>query len=96
MLFRSSRIGLVIRRWDKLTRRFDRWFLERMASGDVESLIALKDDEVIAAGNGAHEIRSWLTAAGVAGGAHADVLCYEPVKEWITGIGLAVFPVQTR
>jgi len=80
----------------QINETFDRWFLERLASGDVESLMALSDDEMLAAGNGAHEIRSWLTAAGVAGGAPAEVLCYEPVKAWITGIGLALFPVQTR
>ena len=44
--------------------------------------------EIDAAGNGAHEIRTWLVAAGAAGTGF-DVLAYEPVQAWLTGTAVA-------
>jgi Catalytic LigB subunit of aromatic ring-opening dioxygenase len=70
---------------------FDRWFLDRLAAGDIEELVALPDEEVELAGNGAHEIRSWLAVAGAAAPARAETLAYEPVYEWITGMAVSRF-----
>jgi len=42
------------------------------------ALAALTHDELEAAGNGAHEVRNWVAAAGAAGGA-GEVVMYEPV-----------------
>ncbi len=39
----------------------------------------MTDDEIELAGNGNHEMRSWVAVAGVMGGAPADVLAYEPI-----------------
>ncbi|MGJ3508179.1 hypothetical protein [Enemella sp. A6] len=68
--------------------RFDRDFLERLSAGDPDRLVDFSNDEIDAAGNGAHEIRTWLVAAGAAG-TPFDVLAYEPVPEWLTGTGVA-------
>jgi Catalytic LigB subunit of aromatic ring-opening dioxygenase len=70
---------------------FDRWFLERLERGELEKLFELTDDDVEQAGNGAHEIRSWLTAAGTVAGQKAKTLAYEPVFPWITGMGVVLF-----
>lgn len=70
---------------------FDTWFLDRLRAGAVDDVLDMPDDELEQAGNGAHEIRSWLTAAGVAAPATANVLAYEPITSWITGMGVAVF-----
>jgi aromatic ring-opening dioxygenase catalytic subunit (LigB family) len=70
---------------------FDRWFLGRLAAGRAEEVLALTDAEVERAGNGAHEIRSWLTVAGAAGAAPARVLAYEPVAAWVTGMGFLTY-----
>src|SRR5439155_16410669 len=43
---------------------FDRWFLDRFAAGAIEELLALPDEEIERAGNGAHELRSWPGVAG--------------------------------
>lgn len=67
---------------------FDRDFLARMESGDPARLTAYTQDEIDAAGNGAHEIRTWLVAAGAAGTGF-DTLAYEPIPEWLTGTALA-------
>jgi hypothetical protein len=71
--------------------QFDRWFLERLERGELEEVFDLSDEELSEAGNGAHEIRSWLTVAGVAAPATATVLAYEPIAPWITGMGVALF-----
>jgi hypothetical protein len=70
---------------------FDRWFLAKLASGDVEDLLDLPDEEIELAGNGAHEIRSWLAVAGAVAPARARTLAYEPIYPWITGMAVAQF-----
>jgi hypothetical protein len=70
---------------------FDRWFLDRLAQGDIDTLLDLPDEEIELAGNGAHEIRSWLAVAGAAGPARAQTLAYEPIYPWITGMAVTRF-----
>lgn len=68
----------------QINEAFDRDFLERFESGDPERLTDYTREEIDEAGNGAHEIRTWLVAAGAAGTGF-DVLVYEPVPAWLTG-----------
>jgi aromatic ring-opening dioxygenase catalytic subunit (LigB family) len=70
---------------------FDRWFLGRLAAGRLEDVLSLTDAEIEQAGNGAHEIRSWLTVAGAVPGKPARVLAYEPVQAWVTGMGVVTY-----
>jgi len=70
---------------------FDRWFLDHLESGDLDAVLAVPDDELALAGNGTHEIRSWLTVAGAAAPARARVLAYEAIVPWITGMGAVLF-----
>jgi hypothetical protein len=72
---------------------FDRWFLDRLERGRIDELLDLTDAEIELAGNGAHEIRSWLAVAGAAAPGGARTLAYEPVYPWITGMGVAQFDV---
>lgn len=67
---------------------FDKDFIARITDGDPAALTALTDEEINAAGNGAHEIRTWLVAAGAAGSGF-DVLTYEVVPAWLTGTAVA-------
>jgi aromatic ring-opening dioxygenase catalytic subunit (LigB family) len=67
---------------------FDRDFLARLESGDRERLIDYTAEQIDAAGNGAHEIRTWLVAAGAAG-TPFETLVYEPVPAWLTGTAVA-------
>lgn len=65
---------------------WDRWFLDALASGDLERVFAMPDAELQArAGNGAHEVRTWLAALGAWGGP-VGALAYEPVRKWVTGM----------
>jgi 2,3-dihydroxyphenylpropionate 1,2-dioxygenase len=76
------------------TSTWDQWFLKQLAVGDLTSITALGHGGLEEqAGSGGHEIRSWLIG-------HAAVAkpivwsSYEPVPEWITGMGIAAtFPV---
>ena len=73
---------------------FDHWFLNVVVEGRAETLLNLTDEEIEQAGNGAHEIRSWITVAGAMGPQPARVLAYEPVTEWVTGMGILTYDVQ--
>jgi aromatic ring-opening dioxygenase catalytic subunit (LigB family) len=78
----------------RINAEFDRWFLARLAAGEAEAVLALTDEEVERAGNGAHEIRSWLTVAGAVHGAPGRVLAYEAVAAWVTGMGVLTFDLR--
>lgn len=67
---------------------FDRDFLARLQAGDAARLTDYTDDQIEAAGNGAHEIRAWLVAAGAAR-APFEILAYQPTPEWLTGTAVA-------
>jgi protocatechuate 4,5-dioxygenase beta chain/2,3-dihydroxyphenylpropionate 1,2-dioxygenase len=68
--------------------QFDRDFLARFSDGDAQRLTCYSQDEIDAAGNGAHEIRTWLVASGAVG-VGFDILAYEAVPEWLTGTSVA-------
>jgi 2,3-dihydroxyphenylpropionate 1,2-dioxygenase len=74
---------------------WDRWFLDRLAAGDLAAVAALGHDGLErAAGTGGHEVRTWLIG-NAAVGAPVVWTSYEPVPEWITGMGIATsFPVE--
>jgi hypothetical protein len=68
---------------------FDRWFLERLQRGELEQVLDMPDDEIELAGNGSHEIRSWLAVAGAVEPIPARTLAYEPIQPWVTGMAVA-------
>ncbi len=72
-----------------INEEFDRWFCERLERGEIDQVLDMKDDEIELAGNGNHEMRTWVAVAGVMGGAPADVLAYEAIAPWITGMAVA-------
>ncbi|MCU1640433.1 MAG: mhpB [Nocardia sp.] len=74
---------------------WDTWFLDRLCHGDLASIAALTEDELErVAGRGGNEIRNWLI--GAAAVAEPFVwTSYEPVPEWITGMGIGTtFPID--
>lgn len=74
----------------KIKPLWDRAFLDALAGWDRDSLVLLTDDAHAQAGAGANEVRTWLAAGAAGGGRPLDALVYEPVEEWITGMGLVV------
>lgn len=69
---------------------FDHRILDMLKQGDVEQLISLSDEKVLAeAGNGALEIKNWICALGMLPNAKAETIAYEPIPQWVTGCGFA-------
>lgn len=69
--------------------RFDTAFLQLLAEGDDERLLAYASTHVNEAGNGAEEIRMWLVAHGAAGGRGYRTIYYKGLEDWYAGIGVA-------
>ncbi|GFE84650.1 2,3-dihydroxyphenylpropionate 1,2-dioxygenase [Steroidobacter agaridevorans] len=70
--------------------QFDQMVLDCVARGDARTLIDLPDEYVLKnGGNGAFEIRTFLVAMGALNARKGEVIAYEPVREWITGLGFA-------
>jgi aromatic ring-opening dioxygenase catalytic subunit (LigB family) len=74
---------------------FDRAFLDTMCAGSAPSFLAEWNSLRLyeEAGNGAQEIRNWLLVAGLVEDRPAEVLTYEPVREWLTGTAVVAFRV---
>jgi 2,3-dihydroxyphenylpropionate 1,2-dioxygenase len=74
---------------------WDRWFLDRLYAGDLGPIVALGHDKLEhEAGSGGHEVRTWLIGQAAAG---LPLVwdSYEPVPEWITGMGIGTtFPIR--
>lgn len=68
---------------------FDRDFIRRLESNEPDQLRRYSPEEIDAAGNGAHEVRTWIAAAGAVQ-TPFRLLAYEPVPEWLTGTAVAM------
>lgn len=76
--------------WCLIDEEFDRRFLELLASGNAEKLFSeFTLEKIFAPGKGGTpETLNWFVALGAAPrGSKAEILCYEPVHEWATGMG---------
>ncbi len=88
----SHWVGLP--RFGDVNEEFDTRFLDLLAAGRVREVPAWTDEEILAeAGNGALEIRTWLVAAGAAGGAPLVSSAYAAMPTWGIGIGIGRFEV---
>lgn len=66
---------------------FDQRFIGQLVAGDLQAACAYMDEALDARGNGTHEIRTWLVAAGAALPLRPRVICELPyVDGWYTGI----------
>ncbi len=70
---------------------FDRRFLDAMTAGDGEALSRYTRAEFAKAGAGAFELLSWVALVGALGGRKGEVVAYEAVQPWATGVGLMNF-----
>ena len=68
----------------------DRMLLDAFVGGKLSVLDSTSDDELTrVGGRGGHEVRSWVAALAALGpGYRASALFYEPINEWITGMGI--------
>lgn len=76
-----AQMGQVNEEWD---RKIMSW----VESGDVDSLIALSDEEILRdGGNGGLEIKNWICAMGILQGWKGEMIAYEAIPEWVCGCG---------
>jgi 2,3-dihydroxyphenylpropionate 1,2-dioxygenase len=67
---------------------WDREVLKLLEQGDAQALRSMTFEQIEqGGGHGGHELLNWIAAMGAMGGAPATVIAYEPVKEWICGMG---------
>ena len=71
---------------------FDRQFMAAMAAGEVKRLARYSRADFAAAGAGAFELLSWIALAGALDGRKGEIVVYEAVRPWATGIGMMAFP----
>jgi 2,3-dihydroxyphenylpropionate 1,2-dioxygenase len=79
----------------RVNTEWDTWFLDQLVADDASAVAALGHEDLeIHAGSGGHEVRCWLIGQ-VAARLPLVWTSYEPVPEWITGMGIGTtFPVR--
>ena len=87
----SHWVGMA--RMGEINDAWDRRVLDMLVRGEGELVAGWSHEQIEEAGNGAHEIRSWLTLAGAMEGRPAELLAYEPVAAWVTGMGVLRYAV---
>jgi aromatic ring-opening dioxygenase catalytic subunit (LigB family) len=70
---------------------FDHRFMAQMGGADIAALTGYSTADLGAAGAGAIELLAWVALAGAMGRFHGEVLAYEAVVPWATGIGVMGF-----
>ena len=71
---------------------WDRRILDAFAEGDIDFITGLTFDDIEEhGGNGGHEVLNWIVMLGMCGGSPFRVLGYEPVREWMCGIGFVSY-----
>lgn len=74
----------------RINEELDRRILDLFERGDTEGFIGLSDQMILEeGGNGCLEIKNWICAMGAFPEAKIEVIAYEAVPEWITGMGFA-------
>lgn len=72
----------------QVSEEFDQEILRHGVNGSVSALCSYSDEEILRrAGNGAMEIRNFICAMAAVPCARGEVIAYEPVPEWVTGLG---------
>jgi 2'-aminobiphenyl-2,3-diol 1,2-dioxygenase, large subunit len=79
---------LNIPRHGEVSEEFDQEVLGSFVRGHPEDLMRLTPAQIVEqGGNGGLEIVNWLFMAGAAPGWAGDVVYYQPMPEWFTGMG---------
>lgn len=77
-------------RMGEVNPEFDQRVLDYVTHGDKEGMLSLTDEEILRdGGNGAMEIRTYACAMAATKAAGGITVAYEPIMEWVTGMGFA-------
>ena len=79
---------LAVPQEGRVNEPWDRWFMNTLVSGYGEELTHLTNVEILeAAGNGGLEVAAWIAMAGAVPGARGEVIYYESLPSWASGMG---------
>jgi 2'-aminobiphenyl-2,3-diol 1,2-dioxygenase, large subunit len=79
---------LNIPRHGEVSEQFDRQVMDAITSGRASELARMSSADVVEqGGNGGLEIVNWLIAAATVPGRSGEIVYYEPIPEWFTGMG---------
>jgi len=70
----------------RINEEWDAKVIDLLREGNSKHLLEWSQKEIDAGGNGGNEIRTWLSAAALAGGTPADLLLYRPEPLWFLGV----------
>jgi hypothetical protein len=76
----------------KIDEDWDKEAMDLFAGGRADRFAEWSQEKIDAGGNGANELRNWISAAAVAGNTRGEVWVYEPEPVWFTGITVMEFP----
>jgi len=95
--FEPRRRPIVVGAPARLNTEFDEMFLAMFGEGRLAELPSGISDAALVAtgGNGANEVRAWLTMAAALGHAPGRTLAYSAMPEWLTGMAVAVVEPST-
>jgi len=66
-------------------------FIKQLEQTDLGNLLDMPNDELMQAGNGTGELGAWFAVAGSMRGRLFTTLTYEPIYEWINGMGVVTY-----
>ena len=76
---------------------FDNWFVKQLEQTELsDELLDMPNDELAQAGNGTGEVRAWVAVAGAMHGHPGTTLSYEPIYEWINGMGVVMYDDELK
>ncbi|HMO75277.1 MAG TPA: hypothetical protein PKD99_05480 [Sphingopyxis sp.] len=79
---------LAVPEMGRVNSEFDLAVIDALTQGRGESLLGWTGEQILAeGGNGGLEIVNWLMMAGTMPGATGERVYYEPIPEWVTGMG---------
>jgi 2,3-dihydroxyphenylpropionate 1,2-dioxygenase len=87
----ARRREIVLAAPPRINEDWDREVLAAWDAGRTAELVARYEGRVTAvAGNGGNEVRPWLIAAAACDDRPGETLCYSPMPEWLTGMGVGI------
>jgi hypothetical protein len=70
---------------------FDRWFVKQLERTELGNLLDMPNYELMEAGNGTGQLGALVAVAGSVRGRLFTTLSYEPIYEWINGMGVVIY-----
>lgn len=90
--YEKRRRAIIINSPPQLNVEFDETFLQALCDGKTESWLKTISESTLVetAGNGANELRNWITMHSAMNFVPGKTLAYSPMPDWLTGMGVFI------